>query len=210
MKKATIFSKDRTTLELAALFVFALVLVANLVVVRFSEGYFGYFNIPLAEVNYVPQLYDYVRIAFPVIIIAGIVTAVVFGLMRLSVFIGSLLAGLTKPSEKAVDFVRRHIKIFKGLVTILGIIINVGIWIVVGWALWIALYNVSADAGKISAGNMKSFSSISSVGDNLQKVIIYKADNEIIIKTYDTSKKEFVDGYDVLYGSSYSPKTIHL
>jgi lysylphosphatidylglycerol synthetase-like protein (DUF2156 family) len=210
MKKITLFGNERTTLELAALFVFILVLVANLVVIRFTEGYLGYYGIPIAEVNYVPQIYDYLRIALPVIIGSIIITVVVLCLIGLSVYIGNLLAKLTKPSKSAIKYVRRHGKFFKGIFNIFGLLIKVSIWAVCILVLWSALYTVSANTGKTSAENTTRMTSISKSDDNLQKVIIYKGDNELILKTYDTSKKEFVDSYSVIVGADYSARMIDL
>lgn len=208
MKKITILGKDRTTLEVASVFVFILVLVSNLVTIRFAEGYFGYFNIPLAEVNYVPQMYDYVRIALPVIIGAVVVTAITLGLMGLSSYGSGLLAKLLKPNKKAVKFAKRHKKLFESLGGVFDFLAKAVIWIVILLASWSMIYTFSANFGKVSAESTTKLSSISSTDDNLQKVIIYKGVNELIVKTYDTSKNEFLDGYDVFYGTSYIVRTI--
>lgn len=210
MKRTTIFNKERTTLELAALFVFVLILVANLVVVRFTEGYLGYFDISIAEVNYTPQMYDYLRIALPVIIGSIIITIVVLCLIGLSVYIGNLLAKLTRPSKSAIKYIRRHEKFFKGLFYILGLLIKVSIWAISILVLWSALYTVSASTGKAFAENATRMTSISKSDETLQKVIIYKGSNELILKTYDTSKKEFVDSYSVIVGADYTARMIDL
>jgi len=210
MKRTTIFGKDRTTLELAALFVFVLVLVANLVVVRFSEGYFQHFGISLSEVNYTPQMYDYVRIALPIIIGSIVVTVAALCLIGLSIYIGNLLARFFRPSKGAIKYVGKHRKFFERLANILGLLIKVTLGAASIWILWTALYSVSAEAGKMSAANTVKMSSISKPGDNLQRVIIYKGNNELILKTYDNSKKEFLSGYSVVSGTDYDARTIDL
>jgi flagellar biosynthesis protein FlhB len=207
-KKIAIFGKDRTTFEIASIFVFVLVLVANLVAVRFAEGYFGYFNVPLSEVNFVPQMYDYVRIALPVIIGAVVVTVITFGLMGLSAYVSNFLARLLKPNKKAVKFAKRYKKFFESLDFVFDFLTKAVMWIGTGLVLWSMIYTFSANFGKTSAESMTKLSSISGANDNLQKVIIYKGVNELIVKNYDTSKNKFQDGYDVLYGSSYTTRTI--
>jgi len=210
MKSINLLIGKRTTLELAALFVFVLVLVANLVVLRFSEGYFEYFGISLGEVNFVPQMYDYLRIALPVIIVSVVVTGLLLCFIGSSIYIGNLLAKLTMPSKKAITYVKRHRKFFETLAYALGILSEVFLVIVSIWLLGTVLYSVSAEVGKMSAANTSEATSVSKLGDNLQKVIIYKGDSELILKTYDTSKREFVDGYSVTRDDNYEARTIDL
>lgn len=200
----------RTTFEVAALFVFALVVISNLAIIRFTEGYFAFYDIPMADVNYTPQMYDYLRIALPVIITAIIVTTLMTAAMWLAVKAGDKMASITRPNNKTVKFVKRHRRFFGSLSSTLGLIIKIGIVGVSFWAFWIGLYSISADVGKSYAANRAEMTSISTSGEVLQKVIIHKGNEELILKTYDTSNKEFKPGYEILYNADYNARVIDL
>jgi len=210
MKIIDVLNSKRATFELAALFIFILVLVANLVLIRFTEGYFEFFGVPMSEVNYAPQMYDYLRIALPVIAGSIVVTIIFIFLTWLTTYVGDFLARLTKQPKWAVQLVERHQKYFKMVASVLDVMTKIGILAACLWLFWVALYSVTATLGGNYARNTTQMTSISKTGDNLQKLIIYKGANELILKTFDVSKKEFVDGYSVVNGTDYDARRIDL
>ena len=203
-------NKKLFTLELTALFIFALVVLGNFSVTKFAEGYYGHFDITLPEISFIPQVYDYVNVLPLTLIASAIVVLVVVALTRLSVWLGSVLAEKTKPSKKLFKFVKRHKRPFGLLVKVLEWILKIGIWGFVLVSLVYSVNNISLYMGKVSAETKANYTVVSSEGENAQKVIIYKNSSEVILKTYDISKGEFIDGYETLTGASYTTRSMKL
>jgi len=210
MNKFNRLKTKRTTFEVAAVFVFVLVLISNLAILRFTEGYFAFYDILMSDVNYIPQMYDYLRIALPVIITSIIVTALMIGVMWLAIKTGDRMASITKPTKQTVKFAKRNKRFFVALSSALGMIIKIGIVAISLWAFWTGLYSISFDIGRMYAEARSEMTTISEPDEVLQKVIIYKGNDELILKIYDTSTKEFKKGYKVLYNSDYNAKLIDL
>lgn len=210
MSKFNIFKSNRTTFETAALFLFILVLISNLAILRFTEGYFAFYDISMADIDYAPQMYDYLRIALPVVIASLVITVLMSGVMWAAIKAGDGMASLTKPGKRAVKFVKLHKRFFVWLSSFLGYIIKIGIILVSLWALWVGLYSLSASMGRSYAENSSRVTSISKAGENLQKIIIYKSNDELVLKTYNVSEKVFSSGYEVLYSTNYSARYIDL
>ena len=209
MKKIILFGSERNSLELGALFLFALIVVSNLAVIKFAEGYFEYFDISLGSINFTPQLYDYVRIAMPVLIISTIITLVVAFVMNMNSFIGKFFANRTKPSKKLHEYAKRHENFFENLSKLVDFIFIAFIAGTVVWLFYSSTTDLAKSFGEVSAKNTTKLSSISQPSDNTQEIIIYKGNDEIITKNYDTSKKVFFDGYQVLVSSNYEVRYIN-
>lgn len=200
--------KKLFTLELTALFIFALVVLGNFSVTKFAEGYYNHFGVSLPEINFIPQVYDYVNVLPLTLIASVIVVLVVVGLTRLSVWLGSVLAEKKKPSKRLFKFVKRHRRQFDVLVKVLEWILKIGIWGFVLVSLVYSVNNISLYLGKVSAESKANYTTVSSEGENAQKVIIYKNSGEVILKAYDISKGEFIDGYETLTGASYTTRSV--
>lgn len=210
MKRLNLSWKERTTFEVAALFVFLLVLVSNLAVLRFAEGYFEFYGVPMAEVGYVPQMYDYLRIALPVMTASVVFTSLIVGVIWLSGKAGDATADFTKLGKRLTKFLKRNEQFLTRVLSILGALVWIGTALLILWALWVFLYSVSATLGRSYAENKSSVTSISEPGEITQRVIIHKGDNELILKVYDTSKREFTSGYEVVGSPSYNAHLISL
>jgi len=202
--------KRPITLELAALFVFSLVLIGNLSVTNFAQGYYSHFDVTLPEINFAPQVYDYVNIVLASLIGAGVVVLAVVFLMKLGMWVGEFVADRTKPSKKLADFVKKRERKFITAANLMEWILRTAFWGVAAFTLYSSVSVLSDKLGELSAQNKASFSSISPEGEDLQKVIIYKNDNEIILKTYSVSRKEFVEGYEAINGATYTTRTIRI
>jgi hypothetical protein len=200
--------KKLFTLELTALFIFALVVLGNFSVTKFAEGYYGHFGVTLPEINFIPQVYDYVNVLPLTLIASAIVVLVVVALTRLSVWLGSLLAEKTKPSKRLFKFVKRHRPPFRVLVKVFEWILKIGIWGLVLVSLVYSVNNISLYLGKVSAESKVNYSTVSNEGENTQKVIIYKSSSEVVLKSYDISKGNFIDGYETLTGASYTTRSV--
>ena len=203
-------NKRPVTLELAALFVFSLVLIGNLSVTNFAQGYYSHFGVTLSEINFTPQIYDYVNIVLASSIGASVVVLVVVFLLKLGMWVGELVADKTKPSKKLTDFVKKRERKFITIANVIEWVLRIAFWGVVAFTLYSSVSILSDKLGEVSAENKASFSSISPEGDDLQKVIIYKNDNEIILKTYSVSKKQFIEGYEAINGATYTTRTIRI
>jgi hypothetical protein len=68
--------------------------------------------------------------------------------------------------------------------------------------------NISLYLGKVSAESKVNYSTVSNEGENTQKVIIYKSSSEVVLKSYDISKGNFIDGYETLTGASYTTRSV--
>lgn len=202
-------SKKLFTLELTALFIFSLVVLGNFSVTKFAQGYYSYFGVTLPEINFIPQVYDYVNVLPLTLIASAVVVLVVIALTRLSVWFGSVLADKTKPSKRLFIFVRKHRRLFDVLVKVLEWILKIGIWGFVLVALAYSVNNISLRLGEVSAQGKTSFTAISGESKDIQKVIIYKNTAEVILKAYDLSKGEFLDGYEIVNGASYTTRSVN-
>ncbi|MBH2007451.1 hypothetical protein I8H83_02520 [Candidatus Saccharibacteria bacterium] len=200
-------SKKLFTLELTALFIFSLVVIGNFSVTKFAEGYYSHFGVTLPEINFIPQVYDYVNVLPLTLIASAVVVLVVVALTRLSVWLGSVMAEKTKPSKKLFKFVKRHRRPFGVLVKFLEWTLKIGIWGFVLVSLVYSVNNISLYLGKVSAESKVIYSTVSNEGENTQKVIIYKSSSEVILKSYDISKGNFIDGYETLTGASYTTRS---
>lgn len=201
---------SRTSLELAGIFVFITILLSNLVVVKFAEGYFGYYDISLGLVNFTPQMYDYVRIAVPVLTMSLIVAIVIWGAMRFGEYMGSLLArGVNIDStNRTLAYIRQHRKFFVKLGYIVDFTLTVALVMFLSWAAWTTTTNIATTLGKASAEDTTQISSISNKESVIQEIIIYRNDDGIITKTYDTSQSRFLDGYKILPSGEYNVRAI--
>lgn len=200
--------KKLFTLELTALFIFALVVLGNFSVTKFAEGYYSHFGVTLPEINFIPQVYDYVNVLPLTLIASAVVVLIVIALTRLSVWLGSVLADKTKPTKRMFKFVKKHRRPFDIFVKVLEWVLKIGIW---GFALVALVYsvnNISLRLGEVSAQSKTSFNSISRENEDTQKVIIYKSSSEIILKAYDLPKDEFIDGYEAVNGASYTTRSV--
>lgn len=196
--------------EIATIFIPAFVFVGQYSVIKSAEAYYGHFGLTLSDINFVPEIYDYVNILPLTLISSVIVVLLVAGLIRFSIWIGDLLSRKTKPSKKFVKFVKRYRTAFGRLVKILEWILKVGAWSIVAWVfVWSVTY-FSLLAGESSAQSKKSFQSISKKSDSIQKLIIYADDGRIVLKSYDTSNHKFIDGYETMNGENYSTRIVHL
>jgi len=196
------------TLELTALFIFSLVVLGNFSVTKFAEGYYSHFGVTLPEINFIPQVYDYVNVLPLTLISSAVAVLVVVALTRLSVWLGSVLADKTKPTKRIFKFVKKHRQPLDVLVKVLEWILKIGIWGIALVALAYSVNNISLLLGEVSAQGKANFTTLSDEGENTQKVIIYKNSTEIILKAYDLSKGEFVDGYEVVNGVGYKTRSV--
>ncbi len=202
--------KRLVTLELAALFVFSLVAICNFSVAKFAQGYYSHFGVTLPEINFTPQVYDYANIVLPSLISAGVVVLIVVFLMKLGMRIGEVAADKTKPSKKLADFVKKRKQKLIIIAKVLEWTLRIAFWGVIAFTIYSTISVFSDKLGQASAQSKTSFSSISAEGKDLQKVIIYKNDNEIILKAYSVSKKEFLEGYEAINGATYTTRTIRI
>lgn len=207
--KITLFDKENITLEFSALFLFVLVLVSNLAVIEFAEGYFGYFDVSLGSINFMPQPYDYMRIAMPVLVTSIMMTLIITLLMRASSSAGEYFANRTKPNKRFSQYAKRHKKFLDGLINIVDFVFVAFVAGVIIWASYSPTTGLAKDFGEANAKNMTRLSSISKPSDSFQEIIIYKGNGEIITKTYNVSKKEFLDGYRVATTNDYQVRYIN-
>lgn len=213
--KETLLGKylSRTSLELTAIFLFAFVLICNLCVIRFNNGYFSYFGMPFSEVNYSPQMYDYVNIAIPALLSTGIVIIVFLILARLSDKLaekivdktlkgsaGSLLDRYAQKHPQRIQQISKVIEpIEKSLVLVVCIIL-----------MLFSAWEPTSDIGNDKAANTVTFTSISKPADIEQKLIIYKRNDGMIIKTYNTRTEHFENGYIFMSNQDYTGRKINI
>lgn len=197
------------TLELATIFLFTLVLMSNLAVIKFAEGYFGYFDISLGSINFTPRMYDYASIVMPVLVASVIVTLIVAVSMKVSFSVGDFFANKKKPNKSFSQYAKRHEKVIMGLMKVLDFIFFAFVAGVIVWVFYSFTTDLSKNYGEATAKNMTRLSSISMSGDNFQDIIIYKGNGEIITKKYDVSQKEFLDGYRVVATDNYQVRYIN-
>lgn len=198
------------TLELAALFVFALVLIGNLSVTRFAEGYYSHFGVTLPEINFTPQMYDYVNIVLISVIGAGVVVLVVGFLMKVGIWIGAFAAEKTEPSKRFIKFAEKREQKIITLGNAMEWLVGIFFWGIITFTMYSSVNIISNHYGKVSAADKSIYSSITPDGEDLQKLIIYKSDNEIILKVYSSSKKEFLSGYETINGATYTARPVRI
>ena len=145
----------------------------------------------------------------PVLIISTIITLVVAFVMNMNSFIGKFFANRTKPSQKLHEYAKRHENFFENLSKLVDFIFIAFIAGTVVWLFYSSTTDLAKSFGEVSAKNTTKLSSISQPSDNTQEIIIYKGNDEIITKNYDTSKKVFFDGYQVLVSSNYEVRYIN-
>jgi hypothetical protein len=196
--------------ELAAVFIFSLVLLAHLSVVRFASGYYDHFGVTLSDINFSPRLYDYVNITLPAFIGAGVLVAITALFIQLGVWFGDFVGSKSKPNKWLVRFVKKRQGRVSALLNILDKTFRVVFWGVLAAITIYSVGSISYKLGSSGAQSKTSFSSISKDGENLQKLIIYKNDTGLVLRTYDLSKRKFVDGYEFINGASYTTRPINL
>lgn len=202
--------KKLITFELAALFIFSLVLLGHLSVVSFARGYYDHFNVTLADINFSPQIYDYVSIAPAAFIGSAIVTVLIALLIKAAMRLGDFAGSITKPSKWLVSLVKKHKKPVNSFLVVTDKILRVVFWLVI---IAVAIYGVgslSSVMGENIAKSKTNFSSISEADENIQRIIIYKNDAEIVLKSYDISKNQFLDDYEVISGASYTTRSLKI
>lgn len=202
--------KKLITFELAALFIFSLVLLGHLSVVNFARGYYDHFNVTLADIGFSPQIYDYVSIAPAAFIGSAIVTVLMALLIKAAMRIGDFAGSKTKPSKWLVSLVKKHKKPINSFLAVMDKILRVIFWLVI---IVVSVYGVgslSVQMGKNTAINKTNFSSISEADENIQRIIIYKNDAEIVLKSYDISIRQFVGDFEVISGASYTTRSLKI
>lgn len=200
------------TLELTAILIFALGIIGHLSVIKYAEGYYRHFGVTLPDINFVPELYDYVNVLPITLIASAIVVLVAYLLIRVGVLAGDLLGEKTEPSkwlERSIKLLARHELFVKVLVRGLQWVMRILIVIVFLWALDV-VSNISVGSGQVNAEARINYSSTSAQADAVQKVIIYKNDGGITLKSYDTMKRKFLDGYEAISGASYTTRSVRL
>ncbi len=196
--------KNKILLETTTIGIFSLVLLSNLMIVQYAKGYFEYYGVPLGEVNFVPQMYDYVQITLPALIATGIVLTTSYGILRFNDYVTEKFAEKLLPktfSSNIPKFIKKHREVFGLLRSALNMLLKV---ITVGlllYIIWTMASVVAPSIGNKSAGGANSYSSVSKKEDTLQDVIIYKSGNDVVLKTYDLKSHKFQDGYKVLSGT---------
>lgn len=198
------------TFELAALFIFSLVVLGHFSVVSFARGYYNHFDVTLADIHFSPQIYDYVNIAPPAFIGAAIIAVFVALLIQAAMRLGNFAGSKTKPSQWFVRFVKKRKKRIDAFLDVSDRILRVIFWLVIISVVVYGIGSFSYKLGESAAQEKIDFSSISRDGENLQKLIIYKNDTEIIVRVYDLSKKQFIGDYEVINGASYITRLVKI
>lgn len=204
--------RNSITLELATIAVFLLILLSNFMIIQYAEGYFGYYHIPLAEMNFAPQMYDYIRIATPVLLATVIVIATGYGLSAASDRLAKKLADKLVTEKLVKTFftvAKKRERLLRRTEYILGFFLKI---LNIGLLIYIVLTMGSIVAPKIGSGAAEAqskYSSISNDGELSQDVIIYKNGDEIVLKSYNTRSRKFEVGYRVLVGDSYTVRPIY-
>lgn len=204
--------KNSITLELATIAVFLLILLSNFMTIQYAEGYFGYYRVPLAEMDFTPQMYDYIRIAMPALLATAIVIAAGYGLSVAGDRLAKKLADklVTKKLVKTFFAVaKKRERLLRRTESVLGFflkILNIGLLIYIVWTMGGI---VAPKMGSGAAEAQSKYSSISNDEELLQDVIIYKNGDEIVLKSYNTKSRKFEDGYRVLVGDSYTVRPIY-
>ena len=200
------------SLEIATIAIFILVLVSNLIVIQFAKGYFDYYGVPLDLVNFTPQMYDYIRITLPALLSTVVIMGFAFALLKFDVFISEKAADkfIKHTGYRWMHFVRKYDKLFRKLSAVLGIIFNLIIFTLYVYILWTFAIIAIPNAGEGSARMQGQFMSISEPSSIHQDVIIYRGNDGLLLKTYDTKTKEFEPGYRFQSNIGYktSPFTI--
>jgi hypothetical protein len=201
-------SRKLFALELTTILLFALVAIGHLSVIKYAQGYYGSYGISLPEINFVPEMYDYVNVLPLTLIASAVVVLIAYVFLRIAMWAGDLLGEKSKPSKWFVDFLEKHELIAKLLLRSLQWVMRILILVSFLWALSVVI-SISENMGKVNAEAKKNYSSISSQGDIIQKVIIYKNDGDIVLKPYDTELHKFLDDYEVVSGASYKTRSVH-
>lgn len=209
MNNLILFINKNIALELSGFFIFFIVLISNLSVIEFAKGYFDYFKVSLALVDFTPQMYDYERITFPVLIASAILSLIVALLIKASSSLGEFIANKTKPNKRLLKYIKRHDKLFENLTSVLHFTSITSMTLIIILVACDFTAKLANDLGRLNANNAATLSSISKPNDNIQEIIIYKRNGEIITKQYDISKKKFIDGYLVKDIGNYQVRYIH-
>lgn len=201
-------SRKLFALELTTILLFALVTIGHLSVIKYAQGYYGSYGISLPEINFVPEIYDYVNVLPLTLIASTVVVLIAYIFLRIAMWAGDLLGEKSKPSKRFVDFLEKHERTAKVLVRSLQWVMRILVLASFFWALSVVI-SVSESMGKVNADARKNYSSTSSQGDIIQKVIIYKNDGDIVLKSYDTEHHKFLEGYEVMSGADYRVRSVH-
>jgi len=190
------------SIEIISFLLFALVVLSNGMIVNFARGYFLFFEISLGNVNFSPQYYDYIRVALPVLLALAITILIAYFLLSLQEKIANKLASKINISRdlkiKITAYDAKHPGRFKHIGGALDKI-NAMLPLVTAFAVVAIMFFWSApEIGRESAAGTSLYSSISPSGNVLQELVIYRSEDHIIVKTYDTIGHTFTRGYKLV------------
>lgn len=174
-------------------------------VLRYSEGYFTYFGIPIGLANFSPQMYDYANIALPAISVT-LFSIVLYVLMIKAIDIITEKAATRTVSSKIGRILGALIvkkrRLFTRIASVLEAMLKmltVGTFL---YVVWTSAYIVPFRVGEGAATLRTAFPSISRKEDATQDLVIRNSNDVMIVKSYDTKTKKFQDGYKFIPSQS--------
>lgn len=181
-------------------------------IVQFAIGYFRYFDISFALVNFVPQMYDYIRISLLSLILTGVLLAMTYALMQTSSRLGEFAANRI-PTPKKIDnkvreLIEKHREGTGRLIKALNFIIK---FLIAGSIVITFLVIVFVAMPKIGYESAKSTTQLTSISDSestQQEVIVYKGSEGIITKTFNLETQSYEEGYSFKPNFEYKARTI--
>lgn len=190
------------SIEGASLLIFAVVAISNAIVIGYSEGYYGYFGLQLPQIGYTPQVYEYAYVAVPVLISIVIVFVLAYILLKLeSVVINGLFNIVEIPpaiTRKFETIDKKYLKLFEAVEAFLARIEALFPLALAVILVIVGVVNISPEFGKRQAAHTTQYVSVSSAKEDVQQLLIYRNDDTIVVKAYDTRKHEFRPSYSIL------------
>lgn len=190
-----------------------LILLSNLMIIQFAVGYFSYYGMSPASVNFVPQVYDYVRISRDALIATAVTLILTYGSMKLGAWSGDSIGRKIHATGKISKGIGLFISTHKNITRIIELSLTWGFkYLPIGVLLltvWFISFVRMPQLGEESARHVTQYSSISTAGELRQEIIIYKNSEGITTKIYNTETKSFENGYKFRPNVEYNARTIN-
>lgn len=196
----SLLTSKKYSVEITGIFIFVLVLVSNLAVIKFEEGYLNYYKVPLDLIEFTPQIHDYLEAAVPILIVSLFIVYIIWLSFRIGENLANWLLdkmniGLNKNLQ---NYLQHHERLSIMIANTLNFIITAITIIIIIPMTWTTITNAATTLGEQKAKNTSIMYSLSTEDNIKQEIIIHTNKNIMITKTYDTDTRKFIDGYRIL------------